>query len=66
MSRRYMSKTEHNAIVAGLRALQRHGGDSALLTDGDVAAITDGGIDALIEAIQFDEVQMQIVGKAEA
>lgn len=62
MSRRYVTKAEHNAIIAGLRSLQgAHKNELELtLTDGEVEAIDDDGIDMLIEAIQFDEVQLTI------
>ena len=71
MSRRYMTKAEHNAILCGLRCLQQVrqqcAGDltddlqeilSDDLEDGD--DITDEEIDQLCEDINMDEVQLTV------
>ncbi len=78
MSKRYMTKPEHNAILAGLRCLQdrlmgapqsRAEIDDILTSgldevDADCASevIDIDGIDELCEAINFDEVQLTVEG----
>lgn len=63
MSKRYMQRREYNAIIAGLRSLGRSWTVkelSDILMDGVDEPIDDDGIDALIEALQFDEVQLDM------
>lgn len=63
MNTRYVTKTEFNAIIAGLRCLQyalpANRYVEEILADGDVDAIDEDGIDALVEAINFGEVQLE-------
>lgn len=64
MSKRYMTRPEFNAIIAGLRSIQEAPHSKreqlSILTDGNVDAIDDEGIDDLIEALNFDEIQLEI------
>lgn len=65
MSKRYMKRMEYNAIIAGLRALQKTwnwGELEEILSDGVDGRIDDEGIDQLIEDLQFDNVQLHIDG----
>ena len=63
MSKRFTTRTEFNAIIAGLRCLQEvlpaNRYVEEILADGDVDAIDMDGIDNLIEAINFGEVQLE-------
>lgn len=66
MSQRYMTKVEHNAILAGLRLLQHSRANPAIreiLTDGLPEGhkdITESEIDDLCEAINLGEVQLRV------
>lgn len=64
MSKRFTTRTEFNAIIAGLRRLQEvlpaNRYVEEILADGDVDAIDEDGIDALVEAINFGEVQLEM------
>jgi hypothetical protein len=65
MSKRYMKRKEYNAIIAGLRALQRtwnRGELEEILSDGVDGCIDDEGIDQLIYDLQSDDVQLHIEG----
>lgn len=79
MSNRYLTKPEHNAILAGLRCLQQlldEGGDlpqgvQDILDDGldhvpedcDSDPIDSYGIDELCEDINSDSVQFTVEGE---
>lgn len=74
MNKRYLTKAEHNAILAGLRLLQirlHREGDAGpcqdILTDGiaDKEVLNEFGIDSLCENISFDLVQFGPEAKTE-
>ena len=63
MSKRFITRTEFNAIMGGLRMIQSIEGAwpraiGEILAD-DAECITCEGIDTLCEALNFGEVQLE-------